>query len=581
MKLTDLEVALAHIAAGATAHSLEDEHLDFKQDPATIPAPHTPGNPQARLVEMLVEAVICFSNAEGGLIVLGVADRVAGPNALMGTPADVDFVRRRIWANTQPNLPVDVHEYLRDGIRLIVIDVPEGLGLYTDNRGRAVRREGTACVVMPEAHRQELSFRRRDPDYTARRSHRTLADVDQAALAQARQLLRRLGDLRSELAALNDTGLLRGMGVMDDAGHLLVAGEILMCGPSTDVAVYLHRESVGSEPSAARLRQPLVLALPALLARVRDNSRPEFGRISLSSGQEIAIPDFPPVAVDEAVTNALVHRDWGLAGEVVVDHSPQTLRVWSPGSLPMGVSRERLLTTVSHPRNASLMSAVRTLGLAEATSRGIDRMYREMIKTGRDAPVITADDFSVEVAFTSGAPNRAFATFVASLDERLRDNVNVLLVLDRLCARPGIDATYAAELMQVDEQEAARILEWAGTSEVGLLTRDEARVDASRWRLSAAAHAGLGTAVSYRARGEGGREQVLAHLAEYGWITNRTVRNLFSLDVQQARALLSDLRKDGVVIKDPGGPARGPGVQWLPGPHAKLRQGRRTRRDNR
>jgi len=165
----------------------------------------------------------------------------------------------------------------------------------------------------------------------------------------------------------------------------------------------------------------------------------------------------------------------------------------------------------------------------------------------------------------SGAPDRAFATYVIGLEEELRDNVNVLLVLSRLCDRPLMSVDIASELMQVRPQEGQRILDWMATSTVGLLTRDVDKTDGPRWRLSTAAHAGLGTAVSHRARGQEATERVTAHIQEYGWITNRTVRNMFSLDVQQARTLLAELKAQGVVVKDPDGLSRGPGIRWLPG----------------
>lgn len=170
------------------------------------------------------------------------------------------------------------------------------------------------------------------------------------------------------------------------------------------------------------------------------------------------------------------------------------------------------------------------------------------------------------MTFTSGAPNRAFATYVIGLDDELRDNVNVLLILSRLCDRPLISVDIASELMQVKPQEGQRILDWMATSTVGVLARDVDRTDGPRWRLSAGTHAGLGTAVTHRARGQEATERVTAHLQEYGWITNRTVRNMFSLEVQQARALLVELKTQGVVVKDPEGPSRGPGIRWLPGP---------------
>ncbi|MGH3516577.1 MAG: ATP-binding protein [Haloechinothrix sp.] len=64
--------------------------------------------------------------------------------------------------------------------------------------------------------------------------------------------------------------------------------------------------------------------------------------------------------------------------------------VTSPGPLVAGVTVKNILTHPSKPRNRALTAAVRTLQLAEEVGRGVDRMYREMIRTGRPMPTIDA-----------------------------------------------------------------------------------------------------------------------------------------------------------------------------------------------
>ncbi|MEN5074743.1 ATP-binding protein [Isoptericola cucumis] len=571
MKLDEVIRALDRIHDGETADAIEGDSLEFKQDPATVDATHRSKNPRAELVQVLVGAAVCMANGDGGALVVGVADKVAGPAALVGTDAEPDDIRRKIFSNTRPSLTVGATELEHRGVRFVVIDVPQGLDLHTDSQGRATRRSAARCEPLSESERFDLSFRRRNPDFSARQSSATVADVDDRAIAEARRLLRAFPDLRAEMAALSVDDLLRSLGVVDEHDHLTVAGEVLFVRPERHTVVYLARDTPGGDPYATRLVDPMVLALPELLDRIRRRGEAEIGRIALAGGQEIAIPDFPPLAVDEAVANAFLHRDWRGHESIVVDHSPQILRVWSPGGLPPGVDVDRLLSTVSRPRNAALMSAVTTLGLAEQSSRGIDRMYREMIRTGRDGPVFTVDDLSVEVTFTSGAPNRSFARFVLGLPEELQLDVNVLLVLRQLCRNEKLTLSTTARVLQVSDSIAERVLEAMATGRRRLVARTGER---TTWTLSPEARAELGSAVTYRARADDSTRQVVAHVGEYGWITNRTIRNMFALDVQQARAVLDRLRSEGILIKDPEGPERGPGIRWVPGdsfPHRRRR----------
>lgn len=70
-----LEKVLARIEAGETPGSLESSSLDFRTDSPKTKDTHAD----------LAAAAVCFANASGGTIVLGVADKVAGPAAFVGT----------------------------------------------------------------------------------------------------------------------------------------------------------------------------------------------------------------------------------------------------------------------------------------------------------------------------------------------------------------------------------------------------------------------------------------------------------------------------------------------------------------
>lgn len=564
MKLGSFDEALQRILAGATAASIETETLDFKRDPHTVTGRGASGNPQSRLVEELVDAVVCFANSRGGRIVLGVDDRTPGRGAFIGTAADKAFLRNRIYGNTRPQLVVPIEEIDFEGVRLLLITVPEGVDLVTDSKGTARRRRGTSCTPLTEDERRALAHERRNPDLTARISDRSWTEVDASAMRQARSLLGQLVDLRNQMADLDDLGLLRALNVVDRDDRLLVAGEILFCRPEQDVVDMVTRSAAGAEPSVRRLREPLVILQPIVLDLVHVNIDPESAHVPLAGGQEIVLPDFSPIAIDEAVTNALVHRDYALADRVVIDHSPNVLRIWSPGGLPFGVTQDRLLSTVSTPRNATLMAAMQQLGLAERASRGIDRMFREQIRVGQQVPGIRADEYSVEVYFTSSAPNRAFAGYAATLPRQQRENIDVMLVLAQLCQRPSLTVSEASRLLQVSEVEARDRLAALATGSEALIERDGGTRHGIRWRLRGSVASALGTAVKHRARSDSARPRIEAHLEEYGWITNRTIRNMFDLDVQQASQLLRELRAANVLIKDPDGPQRGPAIRWLP-----------------
>ncbi len=172
----------------------------------------------------------------------------------------------------------------------------------------------------------------------------------------------------------------------------------------------------------------------------------------------------------------------------------------------------------------------------------------------------------MEVCFSSGAPNRAFAGFVSSLPRGMRDNVDVMLALLHLCQRATLTMAEGAHLLQVSRAEARDRLDVLATGSDALIERDGDSRRGVRWRLRPLTASALGTAVQHRARASSAQPRVEAHLNEYGWITNKAIRNMFDLDVQQATQILNDLRAANVIIKDPDGPQRGPSIRRLPVP---------------
>ena len=558
MTTLDLAAALLAIESGRRPADLEGETLEFKQDKA---------RPEETERD-LAEAAICLANGSGGTIVLGVADRESGPMAFKGTALDVDRLRQSIYAATKPNLLVSVAELTHAGVRLLVLAVPEGLDVYADSKGRPYRRVGDQCLPMAPADVSRLRDDRLGVDWSAQRPERRPEDVSAVSYATLRAILAGLPDERRNHAGRSDLDLLRLLGLLD--GDVLNrAGEVLMlpAEPGRPRVVYQFRPTPGGEPSAAeRLDGPLVQAFARVMevVRARLNSAP----LTLPDGQQIQLQDFPELAVREAIANGLVHRDYRLPGPVTVEHSPAVLAVTSPGPLVSGVTPENILTHPPKPRNRTLANAARVMGFAEEYGRGVDRMYVSMIRTGRGLPVIEAGQDHVSVRLVGGAPNTHIARYVAQLPTVEQDDTDALLVLFHLCSTRMVNAAQVAPILQRSAAESATIL--------GRLAMDPpAMVEPARtgrrspggpaYKLSGGALAALGPAVAYQTRSVTETDRkVIAHVAEYGKITNRTIQNLFDLTVHRANTLLDDLIRREILVKT-STQQRGPGVEYGPG----------------
>lgn len=96
----------------------------------------------------------------------------------------------------------------------------------------------------------------------------------------------------------------------------------------------------------------------------------------------------PPIAVREAVINAVVHADYAQRGAPLrVSIFEDRLEVESPGLLPFGLTVEDLPRGVSKLRNRVIGRVFHALGLIEQWGSGVQRMTAACLEAGHPAPV--------------------------------------------------------------------------------------------------------------------------------------------------------------------------------------------------
>jgi ATP-dependent DNA helicase RecG len=557
----DLSRELDAIVAGASPADLESVRLEFKEEDSDL----------RRTLEQLADAVVCMANADGGHVVVGIANTPRGGSAMRGVSPrlTIDVVRTGIFERTDPALSVPVAE-VGDAPRLIVITVPKGAVFYANVKGTATRRVGKECQPFPPEEQRQAAAARGQVDWSAELTDIYLADASSEEFARIRRLL--VLARREDLARSDDAKLARDLRLTGGDDKLTRAGVLLLGTPDiiaravpTYGYAYQYRSSPGSESSARfRGNRPVLAAIEALLDAVQVRSRVH--PLSARGGVQLQIQDYPADAIRELVINALVHRDFEGGGGVEIEHSPDSLVVTSPGGLVFGVTPDNILTHPSTPRHRLLLETVTALQVAERTGQGIDRAYRELLRAGKPPPLISDDGHQVRVLVPGGTGNDAFARFIADVDPELGSDVEVLLAFSTLRDVRSINATTLARTAQRTSAEAQVVLERMAHAGLIEATRRTASKPFPTYALTGASLAGLGRAVRYHVRRLDDTDRKVAdHVREYGHVTNQTLRRLFDLDVPGARDLLRALQERGLLQKLDQ--ARGgPGIRYGPGP---------------
>ena len=442
---------------GQTADALESDTIEFKS------WDDSPGAYKTQL-RTIRETVVAFANASGGYLLLGVADgKRTRADAIHGVgPVDLDLLRRNVYDGTDPHLLVEIEELAEPEGRVLAIRVPRGVPPHTTSDGVARIRIGKDSKPLTGQSLVELALRRGRHDRTAEViSEMGIDDLDRSEIQRLREVIT-ANDGRREFAELGDEQLLEAL-ALTSGGDVTLAAVLLVgtraalvrCVPDHEVIFLRRRDSANYD-----FRRDLRLPLLALLGETEQlfESTNRLTTVQPPGFQELEILDISRMVAREALLNAFVHRDYFLHQSIQVDLYPNRVELASPGGFVGDVTPENVLRHGPVRRNPLLADVFQQLGYVNRAGLGVDRIYEETLRSGKDLPRYQADESQVTLVLPT-ATHDDFVRFVYEAN-RAGENLSLddLIVLRGIVRRGMLDRWAAAELLQLPEREAAERL---------------------------------------------------------------------------------------------------------------------------
>ena len=511
----------------------------------------------------LVETLAGLANSEGGELWLGVEDD-GTPSGLHPEHQVLDGLAALVAARTSPPLAVRVHAVTVAGLPVACLRVDKAASEVATTAGvyvrRRLRHDGTPeCVPLLPHERQSRAARFGLYDASAQAvAGASLADFDPLERERLRQAVRKYGGDRV-LLALDDEaleGALRlttrneaGQRVPTLAGLLVIGRETSLqeLVPTHEFAFQvLAREAVGFNEFH---RFPLLKALEWLETNFRPYNPEAETQLGLF---RVPVPKVDMGAFREAVANALIHRDYHRLGTVHVRLDDHGLTVSNPGGLVEGVTLHNLLVTEPRPRNHALADAMKRIGVVERTGRGVDTIYRGLLKFGRPTPDYSRTDrHGVVVNLATSEADLPFLHMVLEHEQHGQEMpIDSLIALSALHTQKRLDTEALAQHIQRDAAQARYTLE--RLVESGLAQAHGSGRGRS-YTLSAKVYRAEGKSVAYTRQAGFStlqREQmVLAHVGHHGQIKRSEAAELCLLDARQASRLLRRLVEEGKLVQ--------------------------------
>ena len=351
--------------------------------------------------DQALEDLAAFANTRGGTLFIGVED-----NGNVVGVADPELEIQRI-ANTVASrlgLTPSVSRRAIEGQEIIEVRVEPARGVIGLS-GRYRTRVGSTNRDLSPEELGRLVLRRSGQSWDALPSPLDPVQVAHSSLVRFADLARRR---LPEIDPGEHERVLQNLGLLHD-------------GRLTNAAVLLFAERPQGLFPSARLRIGVFKGTKILdthefegtLWEQLDGAMERFRRLlkvalevgatapTLEGLSHREVWEYPLDALREAVTNALVHRDYSAPGDIQVRLLEDSLEIWNPGGLPEGIRLEQLRAP-SHPsvlRNPLIARAFYSAGLIEQWGTGTTRILDWCQQAGLPEPEFREEGGGFRVIF--------------------------------------------------------------------------------------------------------------------------------------------------------------------------------------
>lgn len=373
----------------------ESENLEFKATTANLSAG--------------MHTVCAFLNSDtGGIIIFGVKDdgKIIGQDVTDKTRKDIAVELKKIEPYAKPNIK---YVPVNDTRFAIVIQVDAGENAPYTYEGRPfTRQQSTTTRMLRDEY--DFLYNKNNPAAWEKLTNNTctVRDLDKKRIKEVVQMA--VHAKRLPESAISDTipAVLKRFSLVDN-GKLKNAAVILFCKKEENQFMQSQIKLArfrGIDKKAFTDNKFFIGNAFDLYDKAMDFlvfGLPLAAYIEEGKWERTEVPAIPYSVLREALTNALIHRDYSNSGgsaEVAI--YTDRVNISNIGSLPRGLDIKELSKQhQSLPRNPLIANIFYLCGKIEKWGRGTIEMIQECKRVGNPAPKYetTEGSFSVTLPF--------------------------------------------------------------------------------------------------------------------------------------------------------------------------------------
>ena len=370
-----------------------------------------------------LKSVSAFANGRGGKLIFGVKE----DNTILGLKDYKDTsenISEIVKTKMDPNPEFDMEIEEIDGKVILILNIFVGKNtpyFVVDGGSRtAYKRVGNQSVPASRIDLFNLSLKGEHISYDSLQSKKKLENVSFKEL---------IIEYKERTGKDFEEKDLKSFGLVNDENNLTIAGALF----ADYYQVYQSRVFCtrwnGLTKASGRIEAlddvefegNIIYLLKASLDFVKRNSKKMWKKGPV---YRIEYPEYPERAVQEALVNALIHRDYSVVGsEVHVDIYDDRLEIYSPGGMYDGTFVQDLnpLNVSSTRRNPIIADVFARMDLMERRGSGLRKIIEAYESEENYKKELKPEFKSTESSFTTILKNLNYAP--QSVTQNVTQNV--------------------------------------------------------------------------------------------------------------------------------------------------------------
>ncbi len=413
----------------------------------------------------LAVSVVCFANAQGGKLIIGIEDKNRTP--LPDQKVTIEELNKTL--NRLRNLTFnvglmasDILEHPEGGQYFEITVLPSSKAIATTNDGKIFLRVGDQCHAARSEDIIRIATEKDAFQWELQLRNVSISDIPTKHITQFAQDIRLSSRVKESVKELSDNELIEHYNLTQN-GQLTNLG-ILWLGTAQQrsrLAYPLTVQYIVYNDLEEKVRKidwhDYALNPKELLQAIEKEAIELTYSHEFNDGlfQRKPIRFYHEKVIRELLINAFAHKSYTISGDIFIKVFTDRLEVKNPGGLLMGITKDNILHKTAR-RNPHIIKIFHDLNLMEGEGSGYDLMYEISSRNAKPFPTIEAEYDSVNVIQESKILDEDTVALLEYVSNHYQLSQREFIALGIISRSQKILTTQLYKQLQLPEEERLR-----------------------------------------------------------------------------------------------------------------------------